>query len=90
MDRRGRTSRPLSRAEARDRYRQQRLSQEPTWRGATYRALIAAGIFFAVVVILGQNPAAAAALAIFMLAFYIPLGYWMDRFFYNRRRRQGG
>ena len=60
----------------------------PTWRSATNRALIAAGVFFALLVLLfGQSVLQALGLAVFMLAFYIPMGYGIDTMLYNRRRR---
>jgi hypothetical protein len=59
----------------------------PTWRSATNRALIAAGIFLALLILLfGQPLGSSLALAAFMLLLYIPMGYAIDRFFYNRRQ----
>jgi hypothetical protein len=90
IDRRGRTSRPRNRQEARARARRQatdRRDVPPTWRSATNRALIAAGIFLALLVLLfGQPLGSSLALAAFMLLLYIPMGYAIDRFFYNRRQ----
>ena len=34
-----------------------------------------------------QKPAAAFAFAAFALVVYIPMGYYLDRFLYNRRMR---
>lgn len=90
IDRRGRTSRPKSRAEARQQLRaarEQKGMQPPTWRGAVTRGVIAAIMFAAILLILGQRTSAALTLALFMLVFYIPMGYFMDRFFYRRRIR---
>jgi hypothetical protein len=91
VDRRGR-GRPRSRREARDRAKSQRADrrdQPPTWSGAITRGLVAAGIFFGLIVIVFRRPIAEAlALSVFMLAFYIPMGYFIDRFLYNRRQRQ--
>ena len=62
---------------------------KPTWRSATNRALIAAAVFFGLLVLLfGQPLVQALALAAFMLVFYIPMGYGIDTFFYNRRRQK--
>ncbi len=42
-----------------------------------------------IVVLLFQRPMAPAlGLGVLMLAFYVPMGYFIDRFFYNRRQRQ--
>jgi hypothetical protein len=90
VDRRRRTSRPRSRKEARARARTQ-LGQKregpPTWRSAVNRGLLGAGIFLALLIVLfHQAVAATVALGALMLAIYIPLGYYMERFFYNRRQ----
>lgn len=61
----------------------------PTWRSAINRGLIGAVIFFALTVFLfGKTVGEAAALAAVMLVLYIPLGYFVDNFFYKRRRAQ--
>ena len=90
VDTRARGGRPRSRQEARARAKRQagdRRDIPPTWRGAINRALIAAAIFLAVLVLLmGQSFGSAFALAAFMVLLYIPLGYAIERFFYNRRQ----
>lgn len=92
IDRRGHTSRPRSRAEARSRARSQsaqRRDQPPSWRSAFNRGLVAAGIFFVLLVLIFRRPLAPSlVLSVFMLAIYVPLGYYTDRFFYRRRQRQ--
>jgi hypothetical protein len=89
IDRRGRTSRPANRQEARARPRRQMADKRdipPTWRSSLNRALIAAGIFLVLLVLLFQQPVASSlALSAFMLLLYVPMGYGIDRFFYNRR-----
>jgi hypothetical protein len=89
IDRRGRTGRPRTRDEARARARRQQEAKRelpPTWGGAINRGLIAAGIFFGLLLLLFGRPVAEAlAVAAFMLALYIPMGYYIDRFFYRRR-----
>jgi len=58
----------------------------PTWRSSVNRALVASGIFFALLVLLfGQPVGSSVALSAFMLLLYIPMGYGIDKFFYNRR-----
>ncbi len=90
IDRRGRTSRPGNRQEARARARRQmtdRRDVAPSWRSSINRALIAAGIFLALLILLfGQAIGSSIALSGFMLLLYIPMGYYIDRFFYNRRQ----
>jgi hypothetical protein len=90
VDRRGRTSRPRSRQEARSRARKQ-LGQKregpPSWRSAVNRGLLGAGIFLVLLILLFRQPlASSVALTVLMLAIYIPLGYYMEQFFYNRRQ----
>jgi hypothetical protein len=61
----------------------------PTWRGAVNRGLIAAGIFFALLALLFGRPIPEAfGLSAFMLAVYIPMGYYLDRFFHRLRQRR--
>lgn len=84
--------RPRSRAEARARARSRatgRQQREPTWRGAINRGAIAAGVFLVLLVALFRRPFAEAAyLSAFMLLVYIPMGYYLDRFFYRFRKRR--
>jgi hypothetical protein len=90
IDRRGRTSRPANRQEARARARRQmtdRRDVPPSWRSSFNRAIVASGIFFALLVLLfGQPVGGALGLSAFMLLIYVPMGYYIDRFFYNRRQ----
>jgi multisubunit Na+/H+ antiporter MnhB subunit len=64
----------------------------PTWRRAIQRGLLAAGVFFLLMLApiggFGRPPLEALALALFLLAFYVPFGYYFDLFFYRRRQRQ--
>lgn len=90
---RGRTSAPGSRsktkqqvAQQRAQARQARASQPPTWNGAITRAGIAAAIFLVVMLIMKQPFAAAAFVTGLMFFVYIPMGYYTDRFLYNRRQ----
>ena len=84
---RGRTSRPASPAERKAAARRDRYMRPPSWRSAANRALIATVIFVAVVIFaFGQPIGSAIALGGFMLLIYIPLGYFTDSFFYNRRQ----
>jgi hypothetical protein len=98
IDTRGR-ARPRNRAEAKARARarsQDRRGRSrtprqgpPTWRGAINRGLIAAAIFLVLLALLFRRPIAEAlALSVFMLVVYIPMGYYLDRFFYRLRQRR--
>jgi hypothetical protein len=50
---------------------------------------VAAGIFFVLVALVFRQPVGQAlGLSLFMLAFYIPMGYFIDRFLYHRRQRR--
>jgi hypothetical protein len=90
IDRRGRTSRPANRQEARARTRRQvadRRDVPPSWRSSFNRALIASGIFLVLLVLLFNQPFfSALGLAAFMMLIYVPMGYYIDRFFYQRRQ----
>ena len=71
--------------------RADRLSRPPSWRSAINRAAIAAVILVALSIFLfKQKPAASIAFAGFALIVYIPMGYYLDRFLYNRRMRSQG
>jgi hypothetical protein len=90
IDRRGRRGRPRSRQEARaqaQRRAEVKRDRPPTWGSAFRRGLIGAGIFFALMLIaFSRSFAESLALGLVMLAIYVPLGYTVDRFFWNRRR----
>jgi hypothetical protein len=95
VEHRGRTSRPPSpevrkqqRKEAARGGRADRFSKPPSWQSAANRALITTLLFVAVVVFMLKQPITQAiALGGFMLLLYIPIGYYTDSFFYNRRQR---
>ena len=90
IDRRGRGGRPRSRQEARARARRQmgnKRDAPPTWGSAVTRGLLGAGLFGVLLVTLfGQPAGSSIALAAAMVLIYIPMGHFMDRFFYNRRQ----
>ena len=53
------------------------------------RGLIGAAIFFLIFwLAFGRPVGAAAVLSVVMLAMYVPMGYYIDRFMYRRRLRQ--
>lgn len=93
VDTRGPAGRPRTREEAKARARSKRRpaprgDMPPTWRSAIVRGLIAAAIFAVLLLILFKRPLGAAlALGGFMLAFYIPAGYFVDTALWRRRER---
>jgi hypothetical protein len=100
LDRRGPRGRPRTREEAKARARNKQSSKSknravdrrdipPTWASAFKRGLFGAAIFFLVFwLAFGRAVGAALALSVVMLAMYVPLGYHIDRFMYQRRMRQ--
>src|SRR3954447_7311709 len=94
IDSNRRRARPRSREEARARARSSRrtgtsrFDSPPTWRSATMRGLVAAGIFAALLLLIfKQKPTEALGFGVFMLAFYIPAGFMIDSFMWRRRER---
>jgi hypothetical protein len=91
IDRRTR-GRPRNRAEAKSRARSQstqRGDRPPSWSSALWRGLLASGVFFALMLLAFRRPVAQAlAIALLMLVFYVPFGYFFDQFIYRRRQRQ--
>jgi hypothetical protein len=71
--------------------RAERLNRPPSWRSAFNRAAIAAVILIVLsLVAFKQKPAAAVGFAAFALIVYVPMGYYLDKFLYNRRMRAQG
>jgi hypothetical protein len=71
--------------------RTDRLNRPPSWRSAINRAAIAAVILIALSIFaFKQKPAASIGFAVFALVIYIPMGYYLDKFLYNRRMRAKG
>jgi len=85
--------RPRSREEAKARARSRRkpagrADTPPTWRSAITRAVVAAVIFTGLLIALfGRSIGASLGLGAFMLAFYIPAGYYIDTMMWRRRER---
>jgi hypothetical protein len=92
--------RPRNRAEAKQRAQARRsgggkrgVAQQgpapPTWGGAARKGVLAAGIFFALLALAFQRPIGASlGIAAFMVAFYVPMAYFTDKFMYNRHLRK--
>lgn len=94
IDTNRRAARPRSRAEAQARARSRtskrgpKVDSPPTWRGAAVRGAVAALIFTALLLLIFQRSLGAAiGLGAFMLAFYIPGGYYVDMMMWRRRER---
>jgi uncharacterized sodium:solute symporter family permease YidK len=88
-------NRPRSREEAKARARANRGKKPtpradlpPTWRNSAVRGIAAAVIFTVILILLFKRPAGVAlAFGGFMLAFYIPTGYYIDMTLWRRRER---
>jgi hypothetical protein len=87
-----RRGRPQNRAEAKSRAqakkkRPARGENPPTWRGAIQRGVLMSVIFVVVLLVLKRPPLAAIGFGAFMLSFYIPMGFYLDRMMWRRRQR---
>lgn len=89
-----RRSKPRSRAEAKAQARSKRkpvarVDTPPTWRSSITRGLVAAVLFTVLLLLIFKRPLGVSlALGAFMLAFYIPAGYFIDMTLWRRRERQ--
>ena len=97
IDTRPARGRARSRAEAQNRARSrtkkgkpgERTPQPPSWSSSLKKGGIAAVLFAGILSLMGQNPVLALVSALALgLAFYVPMAYMMDRFFYNRFLRK--
>jgi hypothetical protein len=86
-----RRGRPRTRAEAQQRARSKRGTPRsdlpPTWRSAIVRGAVISALLIATLLVFGKPIVASIAFGAFMLAFYIPMGYYIDRFMWRRRQR---
>ena len=89
--------RPRSREEARSRARAGGSSRSsskkrdlpPTWKSAAIRGGGAAVIFVLILLLLFKRPVGVSLIfGVFMLAFYIPTGYYIDLTMWRKRERQ--
>jgi hypothetical protein len=94
-----RSSRPRSREEAKARARSGKSSGSasrakrgdlpPTWKNSILRGVGAAVIFALLLMFIFQRPVGASLIfGAFMLAFYIPAGYYIDLALWRKRERQ--
>jgi hypothetical protein len=70
--------------------RKNRYDSPPTWKGAAWRAAIAAAVVYAVstVLIKHTTPAKNLLLVPIVLGLYMPLIYYTDQFMYRRQQRR--
>jgi hypothetical protein len=95
IDTKARGGRPRSREEAKARARSNRNKPSgpkadlpPTWRNSAIRGLFAAVVFALLLVVIFKKPAGVSLVfGCFMLAFYIPAGYYIDMTLWRRRER---
>lgn len=92
VEARGRTGRKPTAAELRKDARaaaRERQERPPSWRSAINKSALATLIFVGVVVLfLNQDVAQTISMAGFIFLMYIPLGYYTDKFVYDRRMRK--
>jgi Flp pilus assembly protein TadB len=91
VEARGRTGRKPTADERRDLVRERRLArldQPPSWRNALNRALVATVLFFLLLLFFfrEQQLGPKIGIAAFMLAVYVPMGYYTDLVIYRRRQ----
>jgi hypothetical protein len=93
VDTNPRSGRPRSREEAKARARSRRKpapqqDMPPTWRSSLVRGLFAAVIFAVLLILIFKKPVGTSlAFGAFMLAFYVPAGYYIDMAMWRRRER---
>jgi hypothetical protein len=97
IDTRRSSTRPRSREEAKARARSSRATGSrngkpdlpPTWRNSIVRGIGAAVIFALLLMFIFQRPVGASLIfGAFMLAFYIPTGYYIDLAMWRKRERK--
>jgi hypothetical protein len=93
IDTKPKGGRPRSRAEAKARAQSGRKSGAkadlpPTWRSSALRGIFAAVVFALLLIVLFKRPVPVSLIfGLFMLAFYIPAGYFIDMTMWRRRER---
>ena len=98
VEARGRTGRKPTESERRKssttNMREERRFTEPTWGSAAMRAGLASVMLFVLfqVGLAGEKQSIATSLVLALAAFllYVPLGYKVDRIFWERRMRKAG
>jgi hypothetical protein len=96
VDTNRRAARPRSREEAKARARSGRSAGAarpkqdlpPTWRKSTLRGLFAAVAFVVLLLVFKRPVGVSLIFGAFMLAFYIPTGYYIDLAMWRKRERK--
>ncbi len=95
IETRGRTGRPPSaderKKQTRATTREKRLDTPPTWKSSLTKAGFAAVLMFLFLFLTtkGHNRLQAALLfSVFALILYVPAGYFLEKFLYDRRQRR--
>jgi hypothetical protein len=97
VEARGRTGRKPTAAErsvtGREKARKQeqglaKYDRPPSWRGAFYRAMVAAVLMLLISMFLLKKPSEAIALFPIVLGLYVPISYYTDMAMYKRRMRR--
>jgi drug/metabolite transporter (DMT)-like permease len=95
IEARGRTGRPPTpderKRQQRSTARERRLNTPPTWKSSITRALLAAVLVFAFLLLTakGKNKLPVAlSFTVVALVVYIPAGYYLELFLYRRRMRK--
>lgn len=95
IEARGRTGRPPTpeerKQQSRMSAREKRMNTPPTWKSATTRALIAAVLVFAFLILTakGKNKVPVAILfTVVAVVIYIPAGYYLELMLFRRRQRK--
>ena len=70
--------------------RRNRYEKPPTWKGAGIRAVVAAGIVYVILTLLVKHTSATRNLVLLpvVIAVYMPLIYYTDRYLYRRAQRK--
>jgi hypothetical protein len=88
VEQRGRTGKQVAPAKGSKggALRTDRLDRPPTWRSAANRSAIATVLFVLVISFLQKNVAAALAIGVVMFFAYTALGFYTDKWIYERRQ----
>jgi hypothetical protein len=65
-----------------------KADRPPTWRGAFYRAMVAAVLMLLASMFLVNKPEQAIALFPVVLILYVPISFYTDQWMYKRRMRK--
>lgn len=63
-----------------------RRDVKPTWNSAAKRGILFALLLLPISLLFGQTIGSAIVLTVIAAIFYVPLGFYTETFFYNRRQ----